>query len=478
MYYFDKHVILILCAMVVAKAERWYSATIIERRDSYHNSSNTDFRPSYIQNNEHNFMPLVLIDPKKSEFKRNDYFTASDSHNGDIRSDNNAPLNPSDRILNFNNSIENINVLHRIRPKRKLVRKKCPAVKPRLSKQLNSKPKSKTRFLEVFQVVEFDHVSCVSSSGLEGTCLPEAECIESGGSTMGTCADGYGTCCVTQFACDDRSAAESGWFTNPDFPSPSTERLSCAFALDKASEDVKQIRLDFSNFELLPPTDGSCQYDQFIVSGQNINNIIPILCGINSGQHVYIEVGDVEGPIYLTFQTVSSDSRLFSIKVTQLTSSDELAAPSGCLQYYTEPQGYLESFNYRDKSDIVIAKTPSYLNNLNYAMCIERKAETCSVTYTNTGTMEIVNYDTYGLPVIPPGQAGVEILNCPNDWLLITATRLCGDRLNDGSVFQDFTVDAPITDNNAGPIVVWFHSDESYVGDGFKLMYQQNPCNT
>lgn len=50
-----------------------------------------------------------------------------------------------------------------------------------------------------------------------------------------------------------------------------------------------------------------------------------------------------------------------------------------------------------------------------------------------------------GLPLIPPGQAGIEILNCPNDWLLLAATRLCGDRLNDGSVFEDFTKNAPIT---------------------------------
>lgn len=50
-----------------------------------------------------------------------------------------------------------------------------------------------------------------------------------------------------------------------------------------------------------------------------------------------------------------------------------------------------------------------------------------------------------GLPVIPPGQAGVEIFNCPSDWLLIAAARLCGDRLNDGSVLQDFSLDAPVT---------------------------------
>ncbi|KAJ2951087.1 hypothetical protein O0L34_g5468 [Tuta absoluta] len=191
---------------------------------------------------------------------------------------------------------------------------------------------------------------------------------------------------------------------------------------------------------------------------------------------VYVEVGEVDGPITFSIQTVSSDRRLFAVKISQLTASDELAAPSGCLQYFKGLQGYLESFNFRDKSDIAIARTPSYLNNLNYAMCIERAPETCSVTYTNTGNMQIVNYDSDGLPVIPPAQAGVEIFNCPTDWLLAAAVRLCGERLNDGSVLQDFALDAPVTDIGAGPLVVWFRSDGGYVGTGFRLQYQQNNC--
>ncbi|CAH0586955.1 unnamed protein product [Chrysodeixis includens] len=469
---------LIVSALAVVSTERWYSAAIIEKRD-FHNSTDSRFPSDYSQDNENanRFMPLMLIDPRSNEYKRRDHISAN-LFNFIETNNSEASFEPMGlkNVQNSNDTLEN-NGLKRSRPKRKHVIKKCPSARSRQMKQLNSKPKSKTRFLEVFQVVEFDHVSCTSTSGLEGTCLPEYKCTESGGSTMGSCADGYGTCCVTLFLCNDRSAAETGWFTNPDFPSPSTERLSCDFALDKASDDIKQIRLDFRNFELLPPTGGACQEDQFIVSGQNVNNVIPILCGINTGQHVYIEVGDVDGPIHFTFQTVEAESRLFSIKITQLTSFDALAAPGGCLQYFTESQGYLESFNYRDKSDIVIARTPSYLNNLNYAMCIERKAETCTITYTNAGYMQIVNYDTDGLLIIPPGQAGVEILNCPSDWLLIAATRLCGDRLNDGSVFQDFGVDSPITDNGAGPIVVWFRSDESYVGNGFRMRYQQNSCN-
>ncbi|CAG9562706.1 unnamed protein product [Danaus chrysippus] len=243
------------------------------------------------------------------------------------------------------------------------------------------------RFLEVFEVVQFEHLPCTSDTGLEGTCLHEIDCTNQGGTGMGSCADGFGTCCI-----------------------------------------------------------------------------------------VYVEVSNVEGPLIFSMQTITEEARLYSIKITQLTAWDQLAAPTGCLQYFKEDQGHLESFNYRDRSEIGILRSSSYMNNFNYAMCIERAPNSCSVTYTNVGEMQIVNYDTDGLPVIPPQQAGVEIFNCPTDYLLIAAVRLCGERLNDGSVLQDFSLDAPVTDDSAGPIVIRFRSDGIYTGRGFKLHYQQNSC--
>lgn len=48
-------------------------------------------------------------------------------------------------------------------------------------------------------MVEFDHVSCFSVDGLEETCLHEYDCQKIGGITMGACADGYGTCCVSEY---------------------------------------------------------------------------------------------------------------------------------------------------------------------------------------------------------------------------------------------------------------------------------------
>jgi len=33
-----------------------------------------------------------------------------------------------------------------------------------------------------------------------GTCVPTAECQRRGGSTIGTCASGYGVCCACKYA--------------------------------------------------------------------------------------------------------------------------------------------------------------------------------------------------------------------------------------------------------------------------------------
>ncbi|XP_045449616.1 uncharacterized protein LOC123658218 [Melitaea cinxia] len=374
----------------------------------------------------------------------------------------------------MNNYVKNNNLIGL--NKRKVVQPRYTQ-STKIQKTFKSNAILHSRFLDIFEVIEFDHVSCFSVDGLEGTCLHEYDCQKIGGITMGTyCADDYGTCCVILFTCDDRSSSSTGWFTNPGFPTPTSDRLSCTFTLDKYSEQVKQIRLDFMNFEILPPTAGICEQDQFFVTGQNINSVVPILCGINTGQHIYVEVSETEGPILFSFQTITEEKRLFSIKVTQIISSDTLWAPSGCLQYFKGDHGHLESFNYRETSEMGIKMSPSYMNNLNYAMCIERAKASCSITYNNFGDMQIVNYDTEGLPIIPPRQAGVEIFDCPSDWLLISAVRLCGERLNDGSVFQDFESDAPVTDDGAGPIVVWFRSDGIYAGRGFKLNYQQHSC--
>ncbi|CAH0720029.1 unnamed protein product, partial [Brenthis ino] len=405
---YTKCLIIFLFSVSYIECKSWYPTTDIQGLNL--NSVKNDQESRYITTTRHLNSTSgndisVYISTQGSEYKPSNPLQIS------IMNSPNMPISKSNRNSNtFLNDAENFKNTSS-RSKGKLVRRRCPQTPKQ--KCLNSSKAVQSRILEVFEVVQFEHIACFSSTGLEGTCLHEYDCQKINGTAMGACADGYGTCCIILLQCDTRSSAPTGWFTNPNYPGPSTDRLSCAFTLDKTSADVKQLRLDFMTFE-----------------------------------------------------------------ITQLNSYDALSAPTGCLQYFKEDHGYVESFNYRDSTEIGITRTPSYLNNLNYAICIERKPASCSVAYTNVGDMQIVNYDTDGLPILPPQQAGVEIFDCPSDWLLISALRLCGERLNDGSVLQDFSLDAPVTDDGAGPILVWFRSDGIYSGRGFRLHYQQNNCTT
>lgn len=148
------------------------------------NSKNKLFSKFKNQKNTPNYEPIPVIN----------VFNVDDvaPHNA-VNNTRNPPA-----VFKFNSTIRNINIIKTPKPKRRVVQKRCPSLRPRQKKQLDINENARKRFLEVFEVVEFDHVACTSSSGLEGTCLPENECQDSGGSTMGTCADGYGTCCVSK----------------------------------------------------------------------------------------------------------------------------------------------------------------------------------------------------------------------------------------------------------------------------------------
>ena len=59
----------------------------------------------------------------------------------------------------------------------------------------------------------------------------------------------------------------------------------CRVRVGKRDNGICQYRLDLIAFELAPPVHGHCSQDIFVVSGQNENNVVPKVCGRNSGQH-------------------------------------------------------------------------------------------------------------------------------------------------------------------------------------------------
>lgn len=52
---------------------------------------------------------------------------------------------------------------------------------------------------------------------------------------------------------------------------------------------------------------------------------------------------------------------------------------------------------------------------------------------------------TVGMSTIPRGQAGVGVMDCPDDYIGIDGVRLCGDKFNDGTLTNNASVNAPVT---------------------------------
>ena len=54
------------------------------------------------------------------------------------------------------------------------------------------------KFLNLITWVKFDNTECAATSGDNGTCFTSNECAEIGGTADGSCASGFGVCCVLQ----------------------------------------------------------------------------------------------------------------------------------------------------------------------------------------------------------------------------------------------------------------------------------------
>ncbi|XP_059471873.1 uncharacterized protein LOC132194549 isoform X2 [Neocloeon triangulifer] len=334
-----------------------------------------------------------------------------------------------------------------------------------------AKDEEVARFLNLLTLVRFSNSECLSEDGLVGSCYPDSECVALGGVIGGSCANGFGVCCVFIGTCGDRLQANGSYFQSPNFPEimpTPTRPKSCYFEILKTNPWVTHVRVDFEFFQLSNPTAGECQNDRMIISGQDEGSPVPPLCGSNTGQHIYFELLNKQTPVRFTVISLSNSSvvvnRRWRIRITQLNPRDlPLAAPSHCLQYYSSPTGVVQSFNYEGGA---YTKMPG----------------ACSITYRNTNVagqesrFQIVNVERGGQSIIPVNQAGAGVFNCPDDYIVVSGVRLCGEKLNDATTNIDFTVNAPVTDTTSGPFILPFRTNAGNVGQGFSLVYSQNAC--
>jgi len=126
---------------------------------------------------------------------------------------------------------------------------------------------------------------------------------------------------------------------------------------------------------------GDCVSDSFYVASPG-NRGSPVICGVNTGQHMYIDSSSSCMKAVFNFGSAIV-ARSYDIKVTQYNCGDEMAGPLDCLQYFTAPTGTFTSFNFFLTNNAVI-KTVTHLSNQNYDICFRRNAGACAICYSPT----------------------------------------------------------------------------------------------
>jgi hypothetical protein len=224
---------------------------------------------------------------------------------------------------------------------------------------------------------------------MNGTCYTAEECSDRDGVATGSCADGFGVCCVISLSCGDTTSENCTYLTATTVVAGS----SCVYHICPASSTVSRIRLDLTMFNIAGPfaagTDGNaadsllasgaigqCTMDTFQVTGSG--GASPVICGANDGQHVIV---DTDGTTCVTaafsfgLDTATRNYRIHAIQYDRL---NEMGGPAGCLQFFTGMEGIVTTFNWQ------AVATSTHLANQDYKVCVRRMKDMCTICWTPT----------------------------------------------------------------------------------------------
>jgi len=368
----------------------------------------------------------------------------------------------------------------------------------------NHSPGKKAKSL--FNVVTFKNSPCKSSSSISsgdfrnGTCYTKSECADKGGSQAGSCASGFGVCCIFTISSSGGTVSQNCTYVrNPNFPSTytSTSAGQVSYTVTKCSDDVCSLRLDFEQFTIqgtgntleaiAPTTDaGTGCDDTFDITTTN-GNSYPQICGQNSGQHVYVDMGvSSSDTATLSFAFTGTDTnRQWEIKVTQIPCGASWREPEGCFQYHTGYTGVIKTFNFDDAND-------NHIGEHTYNVCIRQEEGFCCIEYSvcdepNSFTLSNAIQQAMGdsactLDYITIDGSSGECRQGDGNQI-VTRTSYCEGRLN---VQMAETSNSPICDCTA-PFRVGIHTDSvsdggtgaanAHASRGICLEWKQIACN-
>jgi len=267
----------------------------------------------------------------------------------------------------------------------------------------------KGRVFSLFSIVQFPNDACRSTSGTysNGTCYTSGECSSKGGSAQGNCAAGFGVCCTFSVSATSSRVSENcTYIVNPNYPSnyaPTSTPTTVSYTINKSSNDICRIRLDYDIFVLDQPvttsddnkaTSGQCSTDRMTMTTTDRATTpatgatatygqYPYLCGTNTGYHSYLDLSCTStDSATLSFLIGSTTTNQWKVKVTQYSCNDPgVAAQQGCFQYHTGITGTVQNYNFAGGQQLA---------GQNYKHCIRQEEGYCCIQYT------VISYDMGG----------------------------------------------------------------------------------
>jgi len=249
----------------------------------------------------------------------------------------------------------------------------------------------------IFNVVSFPNDVCISgTNSRNGTCYTQEECASRNGVASGSCADGFGVCCIITLTCGQTTRENCTYLTQTasNTPETNTGSTGCSYVICPQTNTISRIRLDMTTFQIAPPNVaagnvgagialrtgggvGACAQDTFTVTGSQGN--VPVICGSNDNQHMIVDVDGVSC-VTVTFNYgAAAVQRSYNIHVLQYErGNDHIAGQEGCLQFFTGTTGTVRTFNWVDLAG------STHLQNQDYNICVRRRADYCIICWQPT----------------------------------------------------------------------------------------------
>jgi hypothetical protein len=351
-----------------------------------------------------------------------------------------------------------------------------------ISVQSSNVEKRKEKMFSLFSVVTFPNNQCTAKSDNDmfGTCYTQSECSTKGGSIDGNCAAGFGVCCTfTLSSCGSSVNQNCTYIQNPSYPTSYTTTGTCAFSVTPLSSEICQLRLDFTNFDIVETTLGVCT-DSLTIAGPTGRNPMD-LCGTLTGMHVYVEQGRSTTATTLTFTTASTSGITWKAKISQIECSSLSRADPDCNQYITGKSGTVNSYNW--PTTVLASKT--------HNICIRRELGSCGIQYNAYSATNPDSFALDGSQTILASNGVSQVMADSDDSYLHIAGGPGPTDIFSGGILCDVAEDdcGHATTTNTGGAV--YRSGHTFVLThgtitpaiastvlGFKLNFFQLPCNS